>query len=336
MKLSSFVYGTLFALALPIVADVKKGEAQFAIFCAACHGPEGAGLVGPNLTDKEVLHGDKVEDIIRSISKGIDGKGMPAWESIIPKDDITNIAEFVKSIMGKNLKNPFEDAATSVTPFPKGVLQRPLLMRTFMPKEGLSDEVFANHYIGQDVPKYSPNTGEEHATKIDKPIEGIPGAIAVNFGPSLSYCFDSTECRLLYTWKGDFMDMTNYWGAGAGGGRKGFGYVPKVMGKISYLTHGKAPVTGKPQFKGYRKIQSIPEFIYSFDSVDFTLKITPGTQDGEAVCLYTSNSKNGLELNFDASDVAQMKCDKGRFDGNKLILNGEEATSFTITISPKL
>ena len=218
-------------MACSVNGDVKKGETLYKTFCASCHGPEGAGLVGPNLTDKVVLHGTKKEDIIKTITLGVPGKGMPPWGSILNNEQKSDLADFVKSIMGKNLPSPFQAGKSNVTPFPKGDLARPYLMRTFMPKHGLSDEVFANHGKGEATPKYSPSKGTFNPTKMDKPIEGIPGAIAVNFGPKLSYCFDSTECRLLYTWSGDFMDMTNYWGKGSGGGRKRFGYIGKILGK---------------------------------------------------------------------------------------------------------
>ena len=41
------------------------------------------------------------------------------------------------------------------------------------------------------------------------PTIGIPAALGVNFGDQLSYCWDTTECRLLYAWNGGFLDMAN-------------------------------------------------------------------------------------------------------------------------------
>ena len=319
---------------LSLFGDIKKGEQVYKMFCAACHGPEGAGLVGPNLTDKEVLHGTKKEDIMKLVANGIPGKAMPAWGSILSQEQISDVADFVKSIMGKNLPSPFTQGKSSVTPFPKGSISRPLLMRTFMPKMGLSDEVFANHGKGEDVPKYSPKTGKESTSKVDKPIEGIPGAIAVDFGEKLSYCFDSTECRLFYVWSGGFMDMTAYWGKNEGGGRKRFGYIGKVLGKTSFLAKGKAPLAGKPKFKGYRKIQSVPEFMYSIGDINFTLKIVPGSQQGEAVCHYTSDAAKGLTLKFNPDEAKQFSADKGEFKNGVLTLSGSDAASFTITIKP--
>ena len=317
-----------------LFGDIKKGEQVYKMFCAACHGPEGAGLVGPNLTDKEILHGDKKEDIVKVINNGVPGKAMPGWSAILKPEQVSDVADFVKSIMGKNLPSPFTAGKSSVTPFPKGSESRPLLMRTFMPKMGLSDEVFANHDKGLPVPKYSPKTGKESTSKVDKPIEGIPGAIAVDFGEKLSYCFDSTECRIFYVWSGGFMDMTNYWGKGPGSGRKRFGYIGKVLGKVSFLAKGKAALSGKPQFKGYRKIQSVPEFMYSIGDVNFTLRIVPGKIPGEAVCHYTSDASNGLTFKFDPNEAKQFSVNKGDFKNGVLTLNGNDAASFTITIKP--
>ena len=58
------------------------------------------------------------------------------------------------------------------------------------------------------TPKYSAKGDTFDIETMQDPIDGVPGAIAVNFGEDLSYCFDSTECRLLYIWQGGFMDMT--------------------------------------------------------------------------------------------------------------------------------
>ena len=145
----------LIYLSCCLYGDAKQGEQVFKMFCASCHGPEGAGLVGPNLTDKEILHGDKKEDIVKVINNGVQGKAMPAWGAILKPEQIDDVADFIKSIMGKNLPSPFAEGKSSVTPFPKGSSGRPLLMRTFMPKMGISDEVFAHHFKGLPVPHYS-------------------------------------------------------------------------------------------------------------------------------------------------------------------------------------
>jgi mono/diheme cytochrome c family protein len=114
-------------------ADQPRGQVVFTTYCSACHGPEGAGLVGPNLTDTVFLHGDKKADIVRVVMNGVGDKGMPAWGAILPPADVEAVADFAVSLIGKNLKSPFAPGQSSVTPFPKGSVAFPLLMRSFMP-----------------------------------------------------------------------------------------------------------------------------------------------------------------------------------------------------------
>ena len=106
---------------------------------------------------------------------------------------------------------------------PLGSPEKPLVLRTYMPTGGVSHkDVLPNHSTGSSSPKYSPGSGRE-SSKEYEPIDGVPAAIAVNLGKTLSYAWDTTECRLLYAWADGFLDMKNYWGDRKGGRRKGFG-----------------------------------------------------------------------------------------------------------------
>ena len=330
---SNLVLGLILFALSPLHAALEEGEVVFKMYCASCHGPAGAGLIGPNLTDSLVLHGSSQKEIAAVIQNGVPSKSMPAWSAILQPQQIEDVARFVKSIMGKNLPSSVLMGESTVTPFPKGSLNRPLLMRTFMPVLGLEDEVFANHYDSRETPKYSAETGRFDSVKRDQPIDGIPAAITVNFGDQLSYCFDSTECRLLYTWSGGFVDMTNYWGVGSGNNRVSFGYLGEVVGTTHYIAKGNAPLSGKPQFKGYRKVNGIPEFKYMIGEVEFTLKIEAGENPGDAICRYTSkNWKGKRQLKFPNVNPAQLSCDRGSFSKGILTLGAKEAKSFTITI----
>ena len=53
------------------------------------------------------------------------------------------------------------------------------------------EKVLANHSQGLNSPKYSAGSGKEFEYQ---PIDGIPAAIAVNLGKTLSYAWDTTEC----------------------------------------------------------------------------------------------------------------------------------------------
>jgi mono/diheme cytochrome c family protein len=316
------------------------GQLIFATYCAVCHGPEGAGLVGPNLTDNIFLHGGRREDILLVVTKGVDGKGMPAWDAILSKEQINQVVDFAFSLIGKNLPSPIANGHYTVTPFPKGSLVHPLLMRSFMPTEDIGDEVFPHYQHGLPASKYDPGTGKDVKGTI-KPSIGIPTALSVNFGDQLSYCFDTTECRLLYCWSGGFMDMTRYWGPGAGGDRTGFNYVPVVMGTVGFVTKGKEPLSipgnegAAPAFRGYRKIRGVPQLKYSIGKAEVEVGIVPGDVPGKAL-LHTSvsDAPQGVVYTFHADIAKQLSCDKGTRSGDTITLSAADAASFTLTIAP--
>ncbi|MDD7986437.1 c-type cytochrome [Lentisphaera marina] len=325
MNKTIFSFLTL-ALAAGVSADIKRGQQVFTQFCANCHGDKGQGLVGPNLTDKEILHGSSKVEIEKVIREGVLAKAMPAWGTILNEQQISDASDYVKSIMGKNLKNGFVVVKTTVSSFPTGTLEKPYLIRTYMPVNGLDDSIFVNHGKGGNVNKYSPGSGKEDPKKVQKPINGIPSTITVNFGPKLSYTFDTLECRLLYTWSGDFLDMTKYWGKGTGGGRRGFGYIPDIMGKVQFKTSGEHLFPGKVQFMGYRKENAIPIMLYKSGDLNISLKITPGKNSGEAICEYRTDSSGPITLQL----AKGMTSNTGKT--GTLNLSSSEAKAFTLII----
>jgi cytochrome c oxidase cbb3-type subunit III len=85
---------------------VKKGSEIYAAKCLACHGPQGQGLVGPNLTDDFWIHGGKVTEIKGVIVNGVLEKGMLAWKAMLTNDEINAVVAFVWSMHGTNPPNP--------------------------------------------------------------------------------------------------------------------------------------------------------------------------------------------------------------------------------------
>lgn len=83
-------------------AVVEKGKATFAARCAACHGPAGGGVIGPNLTDDSWIHGGSLVQIENVIENGVLEKGMLAWKSMLSKDDIRSLVVYIRSIHGTN------------------------------------------------------------------------------------------------------------------------------------------------------------------------------------------------------------------------------------------
>lgn len=87
-------------------SEIEKGKETFLAFCLACHGKEGQGGVGPNLTDEYWLHGGSLQDIFKSIKYGWVEKGMKAWKEELSPMQISQVTSFIKSIQGTNPVNP--------------------------------------------------------------------------------------------------------------------------------------------------------------------------------------------------------------------------------------
>lgn len=90
-------------------ADLKVGMASFKQYCAACHGQNGEGVIGPNLADKYWIHSKgEYEGIMSAIVAGFPAKGMPPWGDVVPKSQQPKLAAYVISLQGSSPANPKE------------------------------------------------------------------------------------------------------------------------------------------------------------------------------------------------------------------------------------
>jgi cytochrome c oxidase cbb3-type subunit 3 len=87
-------------------ASISGGEVVFKANCVACHGDQGQGIVGPNLTDKYWLHGGSPESILASVTHGYPDKGMPAWKNVLGAEKVRLAAAYVLTLRGRNVANP--------------------------------------------------------------------------------------------------------------------------------------------------------------------------------------------------------------------------------------
>jgi cytochrome c oxidase cbb3-type subunit 3 len=85
---------------------LKNGQGIFQTRCASCHGAEGQGGIGPNLTDEYWIHGGKMTDILQVVTKGVLDKGMPPWGGVLSQDELHSVVAFVKSLKGTHPPNP--------------------------------------------------------------------------------------------------------------------------------------------------------------------------------------------------------------------------------------
>lgn len=83
-------------------ALMSDAKTLFGAKCAPCHGDQGQGLIGPNLTDNAWLHGQgTLSDIYGVINDGVLAKGMPAWGKQLSPIEVRKLAAFVGTRRGK-------------------------------------------------------------------------------------------------------------------------------------------------------------------------------------------------------------------------------------------
>ena len=80
-----------------VEAYIAVGKQLYANLCSACHGENGKGTVGPDLTASRYKYGKTRIDIARSISEGRPG-GMPAFNGQLNPEQIEGLVEYVLSL----------------------------------------------------------------------------------------------------------------------------------------------------------------------------------------------------------------------------------------------
>jgi cytochrome c oxidase cbb3-type subunit 3 len=88
-------------------ADLAKGRAIFESQthpCAACHRPDLGGLIGPNLTDDQWMHGCSVGDLVEDIRSGFPTAGMPPFGGgpALTDEQLLQLASYIVSRVGSN------------------------------------------------------------------------------------------------------------------------------------------------------------------------------------------------------------------------------------------
>jgi cytochrome c oxidase cbb3-type subunit 3 len=75
--------------------EVTRGAEVFTKNCVPCHGADMKGVIGPSLIDDEWIHGGQAAEILHTITYGVQEKGMLAWGTILPPEQIRDVAAFV-------------------------------------------------------------------------------------------------------------------------------------------------------------------------------------------------------------------------------------------------
>ncbi len=95
------------------VTAMRMGRRLFATNCSVCHGSAGTGNEGfPNLTDQEWLWGSEAEQIKTTISHGRQAM-MPAWGAALQDQGVTEVAEYVMQLAGREVDEALASAGAS-------------------------------------------------------------------------------------------------------------------------------------------------------------------------------------------------------------------------------
>jgi cytochrome c oxidase cbb3-type subunit 2 len=79
---------------------IRDGKEIFGTNCAACHGKDAKGGIGPNLLKKDLKFGRADKDLFASISKGRPG-GMPDWEKALGSEKIWKVIAYLRTVEEK-------------------------------------------------------------------------------------------------------------------------------------------------------------------------------------------------------------------------------------------
>lgn len=86
-------------------ARLDKGKAIFVQNCVQCHGAEGQGGIGPNLTDDKWIHGGGIKNIFTTVKKGVAGR-MVAWSNQLSPSQMQEVSSYVITLQGTKPLNP--------------------------------------------------------------------------------------------------------------------------------------------------------------------------------------------------------------------------------------
>jgi cytochrome c oxidase cbb3-type subunit III len=87
---------------LPPQAEANPASQIFAVNCAACHGLDGSGTQrAPNIVSGVSVQKLSSADILRIVSEGVPGTGMPSFRSL-GEERLKAIVEYLRNLEGKN------------------------------------------------------------------------------------------------------------------------------------------------------------------------------------------------------------------------------------------
>lgn len=96
------------------------GRNIFVSNCAQCHGSEGGGINGANLTDDRYINVKELSDLYATVTDGVVAKGMPSWSNRLNENQRIMVAAYVATLRGTNAPGGIapEPNAKPIEPWP--------------------------------------------------------------------------------------------------------------------------------------------------------------------------------------------------------------------------
>ena len=79
------------------------GVSVYKTHCKSCHGEDGVGAVGPNLTDDLYKNVKTLAEVAQVVENGAANGSMPAWRNRLHPNEIVLASAYVASLRGKKL-----------------------------------------------------------------------------------------------------------------------------------------------------------------------------------------------------------------------------------------
>lgn len=98
---------------------LKVGQVTFKTHCISCHGRDGEGKVGPNLTDEFYKNVGKLEDIVRVVDQGAGKGAMPAWGTRLHPNEVVLVSAYVATLRGNNASGGKGADGRVIDPWPE-------------------------------------------------------------------------------------------------------------------------------------------------------------------------------------------------------------------------
>lgn len=97
---------------------MNVAASTFKANCVSCHGQNGQGEVGPNLTDDAYKNIKVMVDLPRVISEGANNGAMPSWRNRLHPNEVVLLSAYVANLRGKNLPGPRGVEGENIPPWP--------------------------------------------------------------------------------------------------------------------------------------------------------------------------------------------------------------------------